>query len=977
MRSSIKILFCTALLISNASSYPPADWITDLYGKNSGNSTCNFLTLPVSAGSMGMSSSNGMMDATDIPRFTANTALATRDKFAVTHLEWLMGMRKEYAGALFPFAEIGTVGMYSQLFTPGEIGHARNIDEQPSHPRIAEYSLGATFARSFFDKTISAGCALSYVESRLDTEVGRAVAGGIDLLFDPIEYISARIYGLNFGSPVSYNNSYNEYLPLQTGVVLSVKPLSQRLKIKSIFDFTISTGVQKTSDEPLLCGGNLEIRTGQYIQLRAGYDYRLGEKASAEGLCFGASLNLPRYGADFGYKIISKDLGSVWSAGIKFQLEEIIPKTAEEYFKIAQSNFTRNHLKLCVYYAKKALELDPNMWKAHALLSAVNSQVLRSKHLEIALIYSGNIKGQFLVPPEQGSFGGLARLSTAISALRNQFPVSFTVSTGNLLTSISSRKRAEIERLYLEHVKFDATAAGEQEISLGLDKLGDVMKRMPNGFICSNYSGTSSLKMIKESIIEKDEYRIFVASVVNPLTVNKELSGKLNPVVDEINSRMAERGARACDLRVLIVHDSWERIKSYASRLQGVDIIICGSIDQYFQSPMRAGSSYVLSAGSKGQYLGNCILRFSKDKKLVSVDNRIIPVSSEIAQDTSISGEIGKMAAGIDLEEQGIDSDQLTKGKIDGTILFVSDRDNDTGIYLKVIDNKAEFPLTRGTGNCSNPSVSFQAGKISYIRKNNGRNSLMIMDVCGAHKTAVAESLNVTEAEFSPDGKWVYFAASKGADTATDIYRVSSVGGPALPVVTWKGSAERWISFSQDMSLMAFCSDRDGTWQIYICNPLGEQPIRLTDFRANSIKPEFSPDGKKLVYLSDALNSAGRYDLWIYDRIYVTNNPVTQNANVKQYCWFPDSKKLVFTTGMNLTELDIVDITSFRFAKLLIKGNVKDYSEISPLLVQYQGKLKILYVREDQDGKRKVFMTSPDGADDTRIVNSKGSDWLP
>lgn len=978
MRIFVKFLFCTVLLFSNASPYPPADWITDLYGQNSGNSTCNFLTLPVSAGTMGMgsASSNGMMDATDIPVFIANTALATRNKFAITHLEWLMGMRKEYAGALFPFSDIGTFGMYSQLFTPGEITHARNIDEQPSHPRIAEYSLGATFARSFLDRTINAGCVLSYVESHLDSDIGRAASCGIDLLFDPIEYISARIYGLNFGSPVSYDNSYYEYLPLQTGFVLSIKPLSERLKIKSIIDFTISAGVQKTSDEPLLCGGNLEVRPGKYISLRAGYDYRLGTSATVEGLCFGASLNLPRYGADFGYKILSKDLGSVWSASIRFQMEEILPKTAEEYYKVALDNFNKNHLKISVFYAKKALELDPNMWKAHALLSAINSQVLRSKHLEIALIYSGNIQGQFLIPPEPGSLGGLARMSTAITALRNQFPVSFTISTGNLLTSISSSKRAEMEKLYLEHVKFDAIAAGEQEIGLGFDKLGDIMKKTQIGFVCSNYSVSSSLKVIKESIIEKDDYRIFVASVVSPSALQNIKPGNATPVIDEINSRMAERSARASNLRVLIVHDSWANIKSYAQKLQGVDLIICGSIDQYFQSPMRAGSAYILSAGNKGQYLGNCILRFSNDKKVVSVDNRIIPVSSEIAQDTSISGDMKKMAAGIDLEDQGIDQDQLTKGKVDGTVLFVSDRDKDTGIYLKVIDKKAEFPLTRGSGTCKNPSVSFQSGRICYMHENNGRNNLMIMDICGAHKTIVAESLNVAEAVFTPDGKWIYFAASKGEDTSTDIYKVSSVGGPALPVITRDGSSEKWISFSQDMSLMAFCSDSGDRWQIYTCNPQGEQPIRLTDFKANSIKPEFSPDGKKLVYLSDALNSGGRYDLWIYDKIYSTNNPLTQYANVKDYSWFPDSKKILFSTGMNLTELNVADIESFRFAKLLIKGNTKDYNETSPSLIQYQGKLKILYVREDQNGNRKVFMSSVNGTEDTRIINSSGSDWL-
>src|SRR5512133_2379494 len=135
------------------------DWFTDVRGSNSGHTTCQFLTLPHSAVSLatGLAASGGNRDATDIPFFTANTALADRYRFSITHLEWFMGLRKEYLGAYFPVLDVGTFGVYSQLFTPGPIRHARTIDETPSDPKIYELSIGVTFARQIILNQLSAG----------------------------------------------------------------------------------------------------------------------------------------------------------------------------------------------------------------------------------------------------------------------------------------------------------------------------------------------------------------------------------------------------------------------------------------------------------------------------------------------------------------------------------------------------------------------------------------------------------------------------------------------------------------------------------------------------------------------------------------------------------------------------------------------------------------------------------------------------
>jgi hypothetical protein len=102
------------------------DWFTDIFGENNAHTTCTFLSLPTSAGAMGTGciASTGMLDATDVHSFSAATSLAENNQFALTHLEWYMGLRNEFAGATFPLFSIGTIGVFSQVFTAGSDQYA-------------------------------------------------------------------------------------------------------------------------------------------------------------------------------------------------------------------------------------------------------------------------------------------------------------------------------------------------------------------------------------------------------------------------------------------------------------------------------------------------------------------------------------------------------------------------------------------------------------------------------------------------------------------------------------------------------------------------------------------------------------------------------------------------------------------------------------------------------------------------------------
>lgn len=972
IRQSSITLFLIILINFRLSAFD-FDWLTDSRGKNSGHTTCNFLTLPLSSVTLarGLASSPGAMDATDLPLFSANSALSNRNKFALHHLQWLMGLKKEYTGALFPIEDIGTFGCYAQVFSPGKFENARDIDEQPSKPSMLELALGTTYARAFLDQRVNLGVSAAYIESRLDHEAGRALAGSIDLLVTPVKMFSTRLYLANFGTGVSYG-TISEPLPLQGGLSLLVHPLPSYFPITSRFDFDLGIGVRKIADEPVTAGISTEIKAGQIFRFFSGYEFTYGVKPSISGFGIGAGFHHRIYGFEAAWKNLSKELGPVWSATVKIQMEEKKKRTAEDYYKVAEKFYRLKRFILCKNYALKALRMDPNLWKAHALLNRIRSERLRNDKQEISIVYSGNLKNQFLMPPYPGSLGGIARHGTVFENLRSQFPVIFTIQAGNIISADANPLQTRLAALYLQHVRFDAVCAGNEELLYDKKELSE--SEFLDRLILANANRNSGTQFLPYTILKNNGYKLYVTSFVSSSLVPQNKAHLLNRLEPE---KLLNPDAESCDLRILIMHDNWQNISALAKRLQKFEIIICGSLDQHFAAPMKAGNSYLLSAGDAGKYLGNLVLRFDQNKKLLGVENRLIPITNEIKPDSVINDFAKMISARIDLQKQNDSSQNVTKESTDGVFPFVSNRDGDDGVYLKMIGRNAEVPLTRGLGECSNPVMSLAAGKIAYtVSDSNGCNRLELVDMTGANRRLLSDSAGKMDASFTPDGKWIYYSVAQCKNGNSDIYRTSCEGGPVYPVVCWPQSSEHSVSFSHNNEYMIFCSNRDGKEQIFLSNPAAELPLNITNTDANHCKPSFSPDDRYIGYLSDRFNFGEKLDLWVYDRTSGTHQQVTHNSNVFSFCWLSDSKALVYSSGVNLLDLTKADITTYRYSKLSTSDQIKTYHEKNPRVIRVNGQETIIYQREYENGEKQIFSVKPDGTEERCIINDKGMDWV-
>lgn len=114
----------------------------------------------------------------------------------------------------------------------------------------------------------------------------------------------------------------------------------------------------------------------------------------------------------------------------------------------------------------------------------------------------------------------------------------------------------------------------------------------------------------------------------------------------------------------------------------------------------------------------------------------------------------------------------------------------------------------------------------------------------------------------SRDGRWVVFASTQHEPTP-NLY-VKARGASTVTQLTSGPASDVMPAISPDGSRVAFASNRNGFWNIYLVNITGGQPVQLTTTSANELHPTWSPDGKFLAFCRLGPVS-GRWELWVIE----------------------------------------------------------------------------------------------------------------
>src|SRR5437868_11304329 len=93
---------------------------------------------------------------------------------------------------------------------------------------------------------------------------------------------------------------------------------------------------------------------------------------------------------------------------------------------------------------------------------------------------------------------------------------------------------------------------------------------------------------------------------------------------------------------------------------------------------------------------------------------------------------------------------------------------------------------------------------------------------------------------------------------------------------------------------IAFASDRDGNFEIYVMNPDGSGQLRLTNDPGEDTQPAWSPDGTQLAFVS---NRAGTNDIYIMNADGSgVHRLINSPGNEQNPAWAPNIDMIAFTS---------------------------------------------------------------------------------
>ena len=251
--------------------------------------------------------------------------------------------------------------------------------------------------------------------------------------------------------------------------------------------------------------------------------------------------------------------------------------------------------------------------------------------------YSLSSEGFNSLAKSYGKMGGLDRVATVVNSIRASRPDSILLDGGDTwqgsFTALKTQGMDMVKAFNL--LKTDAMTS-HWEFTLGIDRVMDLVENyVEHPFLGANVFDTEWDERAFDpySIFERSGQKIAVIGqafpympIANPSWMFPGLSfGIRENNIANLVTEVREKGA---DLIVLLSHNGFDVDRQLASRVNGIDVILCGHTHDALPEPVIVNKTLLIASGSNGKFVSRLDLDVNKGVK--GFKHRLIPIFSDV-----------------------------------------------------------------------------------------------------------------------------------------------------------------------------------------------------------------------------------------------------------------------------------------------------------------------------------------------------------